>query len=149
MSLLQEVQQVAAEFDFPAKQVNDGVKEFIKQMGGCRAITMSDRAKLLTPSFYRGGPPEGGSYDEPDPNLCNGSTEWYGKGEPVVLAWGFHAYLGLLGSVPGSRFRRYKLPRLLCSASRQYNGHFDPVKGRHTPRTNGCQNCKRAVFVPR
>lgn len=33
MSLLEEAKRVAAEFDYPAEKVNQGVKEFIKQMG--------------------------------------------------------------------------------------------------------------------
>lgn len=33
MSLLDEARKVAAEFDYPAEEVNKGVKEFIRQMG--------------------------------------------------------------------------------------------------------------------
>ena len=33
MTLLEEAKRVAAEFDYPAKEVNKGVKEFIRQMG--------------------------------------------------------------------------------------------------------------------
>jgi len=33
MSLLKEAQRVAAEFDYPAKDVNRGVKEFMREMG--------------------------------------------------------------------------------------------------------------------
>jgi hypothetical protein len=33
MSLLKEAHRVAAEFDYPAKEVNRGVKEFIREMG--------------------------------------------------------------------------------------------------------------------
>ena len=34
MSLLEEAGRVAAEFDYTAEDVNKGVKEFIRQMGG-------------------------------------------------------------------------------------------------------------------
>jgi len=33
MSLLKEAQRVAAEFDYPAKELNRGVKEFMREMG--------------------------------------------------------------------------------------------------------------------
>ena len=33
MSLLKEAQRVAAEFDYPAKELNKGVKEFMREMG--------------------------------------------------------------------------------------------------------------------
>lgn len=33
MSLLDEARRVAAEFEYPAEEVNKGVKEFIRQMG--------------------------------------------------------------------------------------------------------------------
>lgn len=32
MSLLEEARKVAAEFDYPAEEVNKGVKEFIREM---------------------------------------------------------------------------------------------------------------------
>lgn len=33
MALLKAARQLAAEFDYPAKELNRGVEEFIKQMG--------------------------------------------------------------------------------------------------------------------
>ena len=33
MSLIQEAERVAAQFDYPAEAVNKGVKEFIREMG--------------------------------------------------------------------------------------------------------------------
>ena len=33
MGLAEEAKRVAAEFDYPAAEVNKGVKEFLKQMG--------------------------------------------------------------------------------------------------------------------
>lgn len=36
MTLLDEAKRVAAEFEYPAEEVNKGVKEFIKQMGSLK-----------------------------------------------------------------------------------------------------------------
>ena len=36
MSLLDEARRVAKEFEYPAEEVNKGVKEFIRQMGRCQ-----------------------------------------------------------------------------------------------------------------
>ena len=34
MSLIEEAKKVAVEFEYPAAEVNKGVKEFLRQMGG-------------------------------------------------------------------------------------------------------------------
>lgn len=39
MSLLEEARRVAAEFDYTKQDVNKGVKEFIRQMGGLILFT--------------------------------------------------------------------------------------------------------------
>lgn len=39
MSLMKEAYRVAAEFDYPAEEVNKGVKEFIREMGMCKTYS--------------------------------------------------------------------------------------------------------------
>lgn len=34
MALLQRAKQVAAQFEYPAAEVNRGVKEFVRELGG-------------------------------------------------------------------------------------------------------------------
>ena len=46
MSLLEEAKRVAAEFDYTKEDVNKGVKEFIRQMGGL--ILLTGRETLCT-----------------------------------------------------------------------------------------------------
>ena len=42
MSLLEEARRVATEFDYTKEDVNKGVKEFIRQMGGLIPCTRKE-----------------------------------------------------------------------------------------------------------
>lgn len=48
MSLLEDARRVAQEFDYPAAEVNKGVKEFIREMSWCPCRRNSQEVKMLT-----------------------------------------------------------------------------------------------------
>ena len=76
MVLAEEAKKVAAEFEYSAKDVNEGVKEFVRQMSMIIHQTQeSDRETRLTD--VRRGPSEVWNTAQPDSNICHGRTQWH------------------------------------------------------------------------
>jgi len=77
MALRAEAQKIAAEFEYSSLQINEGVKHFIRQMGGLRSASKS---LIMRANMSRPGTREEWHRVEPDPYIRDGSAQWDGKG---------------------------------------------------------------------
>ena len=83
MSLVQEAQRMAAEFEYPAEEVNKGVKAFMSQMGKCRVEGL--HCSQSSDASRRGRLRESGCDDEPDSDVCYSGTDRQRKGVFEIL----------------------------------------------------------------
>lgn len=90
MSVLEEAEKVAGEFEYPAEDVRKGVKAFISQMSLSSSSSCHSHRVRLT--VCRGGFRELRHDSEPDTDVRHSSAQWYREGEHYVWKWVEHVH---------------------------------------------------------